>query len=82
MAGGLPPIASKVGGITDYIINNENGFLYDKNDVKGFAEGINRYYSSNELCEKIAEKCSETVKKYDINVIKVRIYSIMESLLK
>lgn len=82
MAGGLPPIASKVRGVTDYIINNENGFLYDKNDVKGFAEGINRYYSSNELCKKIAEKCSETVKKYDINVIKVKIYSIMESLLK
>lgn len=66
MASGIPLLTSNIGGIGDYVVNGETGYLYAPDDVDGFSNGINIYYSSPEICEKISENGSKAVKKYDI----------------
>ncbi|HYG23661.1 MAG TPA: glycosyltransferase family 4 protein [Verrucomicrobiae bacterium] len=39
---GLPVVGSRVGGIPDYIIDGENGILFDSNDLQGFVAAIKK----------------------------------------
>lgn len=37
---GLPLVSSNINGIRDYMENGKTGFMYDPDDVDGFADGI------------------------------------------
>jgi len=37
---GLPVVASRIGGIPDYLFPNENGLLFEPNDLPGFVSAI------------------------------------------
>lgn len=39
---GLPLVSSNINGIRDYMENGKTGFMYDPDDVDGFADGILR----------------------------------------
>jgi glycosyltransferase involved in cell wall biosynthesis len=39
---GVPVVASRIGGITDYVLPGKNGFLFDSNDFSGFLAAIRR----------------------------------------
>ncbi|KMQ49981.1 group 1 glycosyl transferase [Chitinispirillum alkaliphilum] len=49
---GLALIASKSGGMTDIVIHNETGLLFEEGDFLGLAENIKRY-SDREFFEKM-----------------------------
>jgi len=68
-AAGLPVIATKVGGIPDLIVENENGFLMDAGDVEKMAELINKIIKNQSLRQKISlNNYSKAKERYDINL--------------
>ena len=58
---GLPIVSRNVGGIPDWIINGENGFLTDSKDPECFAEIIDRILNDEHLYKMISEN---NIKKY------------------
>lgn len=70
MASGLPAVVSNVRGNMDLIIQNKGGFLYSPNDVNGFARGIEKLIQNPQLRSSMGEYNRESVKAYDINVVK------------
>lgn len=52
---GLPVIASGVGGIPDIILDNETGFIIEKNDYKILSDKIQYLLENPELCQKMGE---------------------------
>ena len=59
---GTPVVASRVGGITDQIINGKNGFLLSPYDYDGFARITIKLMRDKKLSEKIGKISRETVK--------------------
>lgn len=70
MASGLPAVVSNVRGNMDLIIQNKGGFLYSPNDVNGFARSIEKLIQNPQLRSSMGEYNRESVKAYDINVVK------------
>ncbi|HRE41965.1 MAG TPA: glycosyltransferase family 4 protein [Ignavibacteria bacterium] len=71
---GLPPaeamackslaISTNVGAIPEYIINNENGFICNKNNFHNMAETIIKHYDSNEYLLKLSLNGYEHIRAY------------------
>jgi glycosyltransferase involved in cell wall biosynthesis len=61
----IPVIASSVGGISDIIINGENGFLVPYEDVEGFAEKFLLLLKNDLLRDRLAAQASSTASFYD-----------------
>lgn len=67
MNSGLPVIASNVRGNRDLVKNNINGVLVDVEDVRGFSQGIDLLYNSENLRKDFGEKNRMIAEKYGIN---------------
>jgi glycosyltransferase involved in cell wall biosynthesis len=76
MAVGLPVIASSIRGNVDLISDGIGGFLYEPNDIEGIACGIKRLSLDKNLREKMSAENIETIKQYDISVVKKEIKKI------
>ena len=66
LAAGCPVVAFGDGGALDYVINGENGVLFDKQTVKSLADGIVKFEKmkfDSELIVKSADRFS--VKRFD-----------------
>lgn len=55
MACRLPVIAAKAGGVVDTVIDGENGFFYDPNDLRQISPLIARLRDNPQLREEMAE---------------------------
>jgi glycosyltransferase involved in cell wall biosynthesis len=60
---GLPAIGSKIYGISDAIINDKTGILFDKGDVIQLQNAIHRLYSDASLRYILGNAASEYVRK-------------------
>ena len=70
MAAGVPVIATKVGGITDFLKDGETGLFCGIDDPKGISEKIELLMKNDELRERIIKKAKQMVsEKYDWNLI-------------
>lgn len=58
-----PVVASNVGGIPLQITDGENGFLFEPNDINGFADKVIEILRKPELSQEIGKKGKETVRK-------------------
>ncbi len=72
MAAGLPLIATGVGGIPDFLTNNETGFVVEPNNPKSIADVVQNALQSPELVRTISTTVKERAKKYDWDMIAVR----------
>lgn len=79
MSVGLPVVASKVKGHTDLIIPNENGFLFEYNDIDDFCSYINTLYKSKELRDKMSIKSKNLSKMYSVNSVLSNTVEIIRS---
>ena len=52
---GLPLITSDINGIRDYMEDGKTGYIYDPDDVNGFAEGIRKMKEDPEFRRKCGE---------------------------
>lgn len=76
MAAGLPAVASNVRGNRDLIAPGKGGFLYSANDSDGFAEGIKKLIDDPSLRRKMGSYNKGQIKKYDIKIIKEKLFRI------
>jgi len=63
MSAGLPIVATKVGGIPEIIINNENGLLVESKNPQMLAEKINQLVTDKPLTEKMSRQNIQTVRE-------------------
>lgn len=77
---GLPLVTSNIRGLSDISVQGENGFLYDPDDTKGFAEGIRTLENNLSMRQQMAKKNLETVQPFCIESTKREILSLVLSL--
>lgn len=61
MACGLPPVATRIGGVTDIILDGENGILVEPADAENLAGGMCRLLENQELTRRIAVRARKTI---------------------
>ena len=77
MASELPIVASENRGHKD-IVTEDIGILVQADSVDGFAEAILSFYKSPEKCEAVSKNNLEDCKKFDVEVVKPLLLSIIE----
>ncbi|MHA1270852.1 MAG: glycosyltransferase family 4 protein [Candidatus Helarchaeota archaeon] len=82
MACKLPIIASNVGGICDFIINDFNGILVNSNDYKLLANKIVFLRKNPKMRENLIRNANETLKKFEIPQITSKIEELYKLFLK
>ena len=75
----LPLIASKVGGLKDFLVDGENALLFEDNDVESL---LNAYGRLDPLREKLIAGGKATAAGYNWKCIAERLTSIYRELLK
>lgn len=68
MSYGRPVIAFSVGGINEYVINNENGFLVDVFDIKSMAEKIKILLNDEKTLLKFSKESIKKSKEFSDDV--------------
>lgn len=69
MAGGLPVLCSKIRGNTDLVKNGKGGYMFDHDDVRGFAKGINRILDNKKTCDIMGQYNKRIITVYDKSVV-------------
>jgi glycosyltransferase involved in cell wall biosynthesis len=68
MAAGVPVVTSRVGGLVDLIRNGENGFAFERTDVKAMAEAALSLLSDTELARSISANAQREVsQRFDVH---------------
>lgn len=80
MACGLPVICSDIRGNEDLIDGVDDGFRYNCYDVDGFAEGINRLSSNEQLRKNLAENGLKKLDKFSIENVQAEYIEILNTL--
>lgn len=71
MATGLPLVVTNVRGHRDLVINGENGYVIELDNIEEFADSIDKLYRNDMLRSRFARKGIEFVQKYSLeNVLK------------
>jgi glycosyltransferase involved in cell wall biosynthesis len=63
---GLPVVASNIGGIKDYIEDNQNGYLFEPLDDKKLATLLETLLNNKNIREDFGRKNMEVSKKYSV----------------
>ena len=69
MVSGTVPIATAVGSIPEYIVDEVNGILVQKNSVESLADGICRVLENEILYKKIRKNLLETRSNYSFSKV-------------
>lgn len=64
MACGLPPVATRIGGVEDIIVDGENGILIEPADVASLAAGLRRLLADEKLASTMASRASQTIQDH------------------
>jgi len=67
MANGVPVIASKVGGLKEIVVNNQNGFLVEKSDYNQAARYALEIINNKDLYFKLSS-CARKIVKNKFNI--------------
>ena len=78
---GTPVVASRVGGLTDHIIEGVNGFLIPPCDPADIARKVNWLFSNPSLLERMQSHCVSSARKHDSRSQAQKVLSIYESLI-
>jgi glycosyltransferase involved in cell wall biosynthesis len=78
---GIPVLATEMGGVTDIVKNNFNGFTYDFNDLENLSNIILKLIYNNDLKQKIISNAESTVENHFSGAIQInQINSIYDKL--
>lgn len=82
LAIGKPVVGSKIGGIPELIIDKENGFLYEYDDVLQLSSIINKLFNNKKMREKMGKRSKEfAINKYTIEKYYICLLEVYEKLL-
>lgn len=75
MAAGIPIIASKIGGITDYVHDSTNGFFFKSGDEKDLADKIKRFLAlSPEEKREMEKNAVHTASEYRESIVSKKLF--------
>lgn len=81
MSAGLPVIATPVGGITDFLIDEKTGLFCEVENPKNLSEKIEILMKNNELRESISKSAREMVaERYEWSEISSKMLDIFQNL--
>lgn len=78
MAAGLPVVASRIRGNVDLIEDGKGGFLYNSDDIDGFAQGMQRVYTND--ISNMRNTNINTMKGFDTNIVNMKMTELYSSL--
>jgi glycosyltransferase involved in cell wall biosynthesis len=81
MAYSKPIVASKVGGLMEIIIHNQNGLLVQPENSFQLANAIIRVLEDKNLAKKLGRRARECVKRYDWNRNIYKILKVYEEII-
>lgn len=81
MVVGTPSIATMVGGIPEYHIGNQDGFLYRFEDYECLAGYICQLFENNELCMRFSENARKKAREISASDITRMIENMYEDLI-
>jgi glycosyltransferase involved in cell wall biosynthesis len=64
LASGTPVIASRVGGLPEMVVDGENGFLFDKDDVDGLRKALDVALTDRARIDTMRRSAHETAARY------------------
>lgn len=76
MACGLPCVASKIRGNVDLLDDGKGGYLREVTDIIGFSECLKKLADDNILRKQMSEYNLESIKNYDVKVVKEEIKNV------
>ena len=80
---GLPVISTKVGGIPEFLINNENGLLIDPRDPKQLTQSVLALLKDTELAKEMGNRGRKLIeKKFDWRLITGQVIELYHKLLE
>lgn len=78
MASGLPVVASNVGGLPEYVKNNETGLLVDQRSPKQIAEAVEELISNPKKAARLARNARKLVEEqFNIHKNMIKMESIL-----
>lgn len=82
MACGLPSVATNIGGISDIIVNNISGLLFQKNNKQQFLNHLLTLFEKDELARNMSKTArATTVEKYSISHIALQYKKLYKQLI-
>jgi glycosyltransferase involved in cell wall biosynthesis len=82
-ATGLPVISTKVGGIPEFLVDNENGFLIDPGDPKQLTERVMALLQDPKLAEKMGRRGRKLIEeKFAWHIITDQVIELYHKLLE
>lgn len=81
MSSGLPVIGSDSGGISEIVVNGENGFLVEEKNVHDLRSKIRYLLENPSIYQKLKEGAIKTSQKYDYGFIAQRYQKILNEIL-
>jgi len=69
MSCGLPVVAPRIGGITDWLLHGETGFLYDFGDHDALARYVIELLRNESLCERLSVAARKRAQEFDLSVV-------------
>jgi len=79
---GLPVIASRAGGVSEMVVDGENGFLVEKQKPDDYAEKALTIINDSKLRERLSKNAISSVRKFDQKKMFEKYVSLYEKLLK
>ena len=78
MAASIPVIGSNIGGISTYVRDGINGFLFTPGDAVGLADNIIKFINMNEsLRIKMMQSAYETATEYETSVVLEKLFNVI-----
>lgn len=78
MAASVPVIASKIGGITDYLKDGYNGFYFNPGDANDLADKIKMFIELNDADKRnMSIHARQTADRYKYNIVSASLFDIL-----
>lgn len=68
---GVPIVGSKIGGLQDYIIDGENGYLFEVNNQNNLYDKIFYLYNNKEILNNFKRIARDSVLRYDRRTVSI-----------
>jgi glycosyltransferase involved in cell wall biosynthesis len=82
MSVGRPVIASRIAGLTDIIMDGENGFLVPPGDALALRESIQRLLDNPQLRERMGQGALRRAQDFQANIVVPRIEAVYQDLIQ
>jgi glycosyltransferase involved in cell wall biosynthesis len=69
LACGVPVVSTNIEGPRCFVVDNENGFLVEKDDILHFAQVIDKLYFDEQTRGRLKNKARLSVEKLSVNKI-------------